>query len=75
MLINLDESNSASVPVGFSTLARGSAVTTVTYGKAQYDESQSGQWVGPVMASSGAWQKSAVVTLPPWSITVAVVTP
>jgi len=70
MLFNLDQAN----PVTFNLqMANASTtqftVTTMTYGKAQYDTSQSNVWTGPVSASLGTTTTPSV-TLPAWSMVV-----
>ncbi len=71
MLFNLSETASASVTVGVSNTAKTSfSASTVTYGKAQYDDSQNGQWTAPVSQSLGTVTAPVSVTLPPWSMTV-----
>jgi hypothetical protein len=74
MLFNLDPANGVTVPVTINTLGSGSTVTIVTYGKAQYDQSKTGVWAGPVTSSSGAWRSTFSVTLPVWSMNVVTVT-
>ena len=75
MLFNLDRTAAVSVPVGIAGMTSGSSVALTTYGKAEYDQSQSSVWAGPTTSTLGAWRTSFLVTLPPWSMTVAVVTP
>jgi hypothetical protein len=71
MLINLDQNSSSTVTLGVENSARTSfSMTTTTYGKAQYDNSKSNVWSGPVTAALGTVSGTASVTLPPWSITV-----
>ena len=75
MLINLDENNPATVPVGIGALASGSGGTIVTYGKAQYDESKTNVWAGSVSSTFGTWHGTFTVSLPAWSVSVVTVTP
>jgi len=67
MLFNLNETASATVTVGVSNTAKTSfAASTVTYGKAQYDNSQNLEWTAPVTQSLGTVQAPVSVTLPAW---------
>jgi hypothetical protein len=75
LLVNLDENNAATVPVGVSGLASGSSAAITTYGKAQYDLSKNNVWTGSVTSSLGAWRTSVPVTLPPWSVTLVSIKP
>jgi hypothetical protein len=71
MLFNLDETASATVTVGVSNTSKSAFVAnTVTYGKAQYDNSQNGVWTAPVAQSLGTVSAPVSVTLPPWSMTI-----
>jgi hypothetical protein len=70
MLFNLDSANSAAVQVQVSGASGSYAATTVTYGKAQYDTSQTNVWTAPVKAALGTSNGSATLTLPAWSMTV-----
>jgi hypothetical protein len=71
MLFNLDQNNSTTQTLNVKNTARTSFTgTTMTYGKAQYDQSQSGVWAGPVSASLGTVSNPFSITLPPWSMTV-----
>ncbi len=71
MLFNLDENNGVTVTVGVANTSRASfTASTVTYGKAQYDDSQKGTWTAPVSQSLGSVSAPVSVTLPPWSMTV-----
>jgi hypothetical protein len=71
MLINVDENAGATVTVGVSNTAKTSfAASTVTYGKAQYDDSKINVWTAPVSQSLGTVAAPVSVTLPPWSITI-----
>jgi hypothetical protein len=71
MLFNLDQTNTTSATVGISN-APGSSFTgsTLTYGKAQYDDSQNYIWTGPVSQSLGTVGSTVTLSLPPWSMTV-----
>lgn len=71
LLFNLDMSNAAQVSVGIANAPRTSyAVSTLTYGKAQYDDSKHGVWTAPVSQDLGALEGPFNVTLPPWSMMV-----
>ncbi len=71
MLFNLDQTASATVTVGVSNTSTSSfTASSVTYGKAQYDDSQSGVWTGPVSQSLGTVTAPVSVTLPAWSMTI-----
>ena len=73
LLINRDRDASHSVPVNFADQSSGSTVTQWTYGRAQYDLTRSGNWsADPTIVTSGAWAKSKLITLPPWSVSVLV---
>jgi hypothetical protein len=71
MLFNLNETSSATVTVGVSNTAKTSfSASTVTYGKAQYDNSQNMEWSAPVTQSLGTVSAPVSVTLPAWSMVV-----
>ena len=70
LLFNLDAAKTVTVPVTIAGRTSGSGVSTTTYGKAQYDDSQTNVWTGPVHATAGAWTTAFSVQLPPWSMTV-----
>ena len=71
MLFNLDEAAGATAVVGMAhASATAFNVSTLTYGKAQYDSSKLGVWTGPVSQSLGSTTAPVSVTLPPWSITI-----
>lgn len=73
ILINRDRDASHVVPVRLSGASSGSSATQWTYGRAQYDYSQSGNWaVGPVQQTISGWSGALQVTLPPWSVNVIV---
>jgi len=75
LLVNLDENNAATVPIGVSALSAGSSSTVTTYGKAQYDQSKNNVWVGSVTSTGGPWRTSVTVTLPVWSVTLVSLKP
>jgi hypothetical protein len=70
LLFNLDAAKTVTVPVTIAGRSGGSGLTLTTYGKAQYDSSQSNVWAAPVQTSAGAWTTAFLVQLPPWSMTV-----
>ncbi len=71
MLFNLNETTNSTVTVGITSAARNSySISTLTYGKQQYDNSKSNIWTGPVAANLGSTGTSTTVTLPPWSMTI-----
>jgi hypothetical protein len=71
LLFNVSESSSASLTVGVENTNRtGFTASTITYGKAQYDQSQNGTWTGPMAQSLGSVSGAIAVTLPPWSMTL-----
>jgi len=71
LLFNLDQTASSTVTVGISNTSKTSfSASTVTYGKAQYDDSQNSVWTGPVSQSLGTVAAPVSVTLPAWSMTV-----
>jgi hypothetical protein len=75
MLFNLDPANAVTVPVTINTLSSGSSVAVTTYGKAQYDLSQTGVWSGAVSSSTGSWHGTFSVSLPAWSMSTVTVSP
>lgn len=71
MLFNLDQNASAAVTVGIANTSKVSfTASSVTYGKAQYDTSQTGVWSAPVSQSLGTVKAPVSVTLPAWSMTI-----
>jgi hypothetical protein len=71
MLFNLSSTASTAVTVNLSNASGTSYnATTITYGKAQYDNSQKGVWTAPVTQTLGTVNGTTTVTLPPWSMTV-----
>jgi hypothetical protein len=74
-LFNLSETGSTTVQIAAEGLASGSKATMLTYGKAQYDNSQRNVWTGPVTQTSGPWQGSVSETLAPWSMNVVTLDP
>ncbi len=76
MLFNLDREHAerASIAIKHAAAQRFEGNST-TYGREEYDKSQSNQWVGPVSRYMGVVTNPATVELPPWSMTVIVITP
>jgi hypothetical protein len=73
ILINRDRDSAHTVPVKLLYVNSGKAVHTWTYGRAQYDKSQNGDWSeNAVETTSGAWNGTYNATLPPWSVSVVV---
>jgi hypothetical protein len=71
VLINTDSANSHSSLISVNNAQSASyTATSQTYGKQQYDLSQTGVWAGSVSASLGTVSiGNFSVALPPWSIT------
>jgi hypothetical protein len=72
LLFNLSETTAVSVPVAISAKTSGIGLSVTTYGKAQYDLSQTNQWAGPISSTTGAWSQTFSVTLPPWSMSAVI---
>ena len=70
-LFNLGQTAAASVNVSVGNATRTSfTASSLTYGKAQYDDSRSGTWTAPVAQSLGTVGSSVQLSLPAWSMTV-----
>ncbi len=70
-LFNLSQTSAANLSVGVSNASRTSfSASTLTYGKAQYDDSQGNVWTAPVSQSLGTVGTTLPLTLPAWSMTV-----
>jgi hypothetical protein len=65
LLVNVDSAATKTVPLVIKAHST-SSLTVTTYGKAQYDDSKNNIWTAPVQSTV----TNAIVTLPPWSITV-----
>jgi hypothetical protein len=76
MLFNLNKNGASRQMLGVqnSTLSSFQA-STLTYGKAQYDESKKGKWAGPVSRDLGRVSNPFNISLPPWSMTVVKLQP
>ncbi len=73
LLINRDRDNAHAVPVQLGGAASGTSLQTWTYGRAQYDSIRTGNWEAPpVQTAAGVWTGPVTLSLPPWSITVAI---
>ncbi len=71
MLFNLDQNANTTVTVGISNTPKTSfTASTITYGKAQYDDSKNGAWTGPVSLKLGSVSAPVSVALPAWSMTI-----
>ena len=75
ILVNRDRDLGHIVPVQLAGQASGGAVTQWTYGLAQYDQAQFGNWsVGPAVSTLGSWNGPFSAALPAWSVNVFVFT-
>lgn len=73
ILINRDRDSAHVVPVQLAGAASGNSAQQWTYGRAQFDATQSGNWeVEPVQQSLGPWSGTLNVVLPAWSVNVIV---
>ena len=73
ILINRDRDTSHTVPVKIQYFGSGKSVEQWTYGRAQYDKTEKGDWsADAVKTTSGAWSGSYNATLPPWSVSVLI---
>jgi hypothetical protein len=73
ILINRDRDEAHTVPVSIDGKTSGAAVTQWTYGRAQYDQTHSGNWsVGPASSRKGPWEGTFNAVLPPWSVNVLI---
>ena len=71
MMFNLSQTATTAVAVNVANAKASSYnASTVTYGKAQYDDSKNNVWTAPVSQNLGTANGTATVTLPPWSMTV-----
>jgi hypothetical protein len=75
VLFNLTQQKAAAVTIAIDGFARPATVTQTTYGKAEYDQSQTGVWAGPVTSQSSAPAGTVTVTLPPWSMNAVTILP
>jgi hypothetical protein len=73
ILINRDRDAAHTAPVKIQYVNSGKAVLQWTYGRAQYDKTETGDWsAGAVQTTYGAWNGTFNATLPPWSVSVFV---
>jgi hypothetical protein len=71
MIFNLDKNATTSATVGVANTNDTSfTASTITYGKAQYDDSKNNVWTAPVSQSLGVVNGAVTLSLPPWSMTV-----
>ena len=76
LLFNLNENNPATYTVALDNTSQATfTATQITYGKAQYDQSQGNVWAGPVTSSLGTLGRGFSVTLPPWSMNLVKLVP
>jgi hypothetical protein len=75
LLFNLNSKVSAQLPLNVSRGTGSWKAQQITYGKAEYDQSQYGNWVGPTRKSLGQIKSGAQVKLPPWSMSVIALDP
>jgi hypothetical protein len=74
ILINRDRDNAHAVPIQLAGQTTGQVVKQWTYGRAQYDETRTGNWsVAPVTSSPSAPNSQLNRVLPPWSVNVILV--
>jgi len=74
ILINRDRDNAHTVPIELPVQAGGAVAKQWSYGRAQYDLTQSGNWsVGPVVTVPTAAGPGLSATLSPWSVNVLLV--
>jgi hypothetical protein len=74
ILINRDRDNAHTVPIQISGQTAGQVVKQWTYGRAQYDQTRTGNWsVGPVSSSPSGPNPGLAGILPPWSVNVFLV--
>lgn len=74
LLVNIDENNAVTTTVGIVNDTRTFTASSLVYGKAQYDNSQSNVWTTPVSQSLGSVTGTFSVTLPPWSVSAITLT-
>jgi hypothetical protein len=71
LLINTDSQAAHIVPLNIvNAAAQSYSATAITYGQAEYDQSQQGVWAGPTSSSIGSVGTAFNVSLPPWSMTL-----
>lgn len=74
ILINRDRDNTHTVPVQIAGMLSGKTVKQWVYGRAQYDQTASGNWSTAPQegTTTGTWNGTFQATLPPWSVSVFV---
>lgn len=71
LLFNLSQTSSLVTAVTVNDAGKSSyTATQTTYGKKQYDDSQTNTWTGPVTTAIGTVGTTFNVTLPPWSMSL-----
>jgi hypothetical protein len=74
ILINRDRDNAHTVPIQIAGQPAGQLVRQWTYGRAQYDQTQTGNWsVAPVTSGQSSSGPELQGVLPPWSVNVFLV--
>ncbi len=68
LLFNLDSGVEATVPIHLQGQTLNRTVQIQTYGKKQYDQSQSNRWTGPTKTQLGTLTPDFELKLPPWSM-------
>jgi len=69
LLVNLDQNNDVNASLEIANDTRSFPVSSLVYGKAEYDQSQNNVWSPPMSQSLGVVSGSFAIDLPPWSIT------
>ena len=75
VLFNLDAEKRIPVVISLDGPARAFRATTITYGKAQYDETRNGTWAAPAVTENSEAVTPMRVSLPPYSMTTIVLAP
>jgi hypothetical protein len=75
LLFNLNPKVSAQLPLQVNRATGSWKAQQITYGKAEYDQSQYGNWVGPTRKSLGQVKSGVQVNLPPWSMNAIALDP
>ena len=71
ILINRDRDNAHTVPIQIAGQAAGQVIKQWTYGRAQYDQTRTGNWsMAPVTSSPSAPNTGLSGVLPPWSVNI-----
>jgi len=72
LLVNTDENTPVTVTITLKNDSRTLSGTVKEYGKAEYDQTAGNVWPNPNTSSVAAFTGSFRITLPPWSMTAAV---